>query len=189
MVPEKLTFSPLSRRQIEADFSGGHITSVAGLFLLREVDKQHRLTQRLYSVLNDPRDPELVRRKLETMTRQRVFGVAAGYEDLNDHESLRFDQALRTPMSEDDTLEGKSTPPLDVGSQGPSGTGKKSLYYLLIPISGSHLEEGELGSNPRFIISSRHDDGFKLYYEQYCARGDMDNRIKDQQLCLFADRT
>ena len=84
MIPEKLTFTPLSRRQIEADFSGDHITSNAGLLLLREVDKQHRLTQRLASVLNDPRNPELVRHKLETMTRQRVFGVIAGYEDLND---------------------------------------------------------------------------------------------------------
>jgi len=54
MVPEKLTFSALSRCQIEADFSGGHITSDAGLLLLREVDKQHRLT----SVLSDPRTPE-----------------------------------------------------------------------------------------------------------------------------------
>ena len=53
----------------------------------------------------------------------------------------------------------------------------------------AHLEEGELGPNPRFIISSRYHDDFKLYYEGYCARGDMENRIKDQQLCLFADRT
>jgi hypothetical protein len=59
--------------------------------LLREVDKQHRLSQRLTSVLSDPRTPVLVRHKLETMTRQRVFGVAAGYEDLNDHEALRSD--------------------------------------------------------------------------------------------------
>ncbi|MEH6561977.1 MAG: IS1380 family transposase, partial [Marinobacter sp.] len=109
MIPEKLTFTPLSRRQIEADFSGGHITSDAGLLLLREVDKQHRLTQRLASILNDPRSPQLVRHKLETMTRQRVFGVAAGYEDLNDHDALRFDQALQTAMGEDDTLAGKST--------------------------------------------------------------------------------
>ena len=78
MVPEKLTFTPLFRHQIEADFSGGHITSDAGLLLLREVDKQHRLTQRLASVLDDPRNPELVRHELEIMTRQRVFGVAAG---------------------------------------------------------------------------------------------------------------
>lgn len=53
----------------------------------------------------------------------------------------------------------------------------------------ARLEEGERGSNPRFIISSRHDDGFELYYKQYCARGDMENRSKDQQLSLFADRT
>ena len=109
MVPEKLTFSPLSRRQIEADFSGGHITSDAGLLLLREVDKQHRLTQRLASVLNDSRNPVLVRHKLETMTRQRVFGVAAGYEDLNDHEVLRFDQALQTAVGTKSDLAGKST--------------------------------------------------------------------------------
>jgi hypothetical protein len=53
----------------------------------------------------------------------------------------------------------------------------------------ARLEHGELGANPRFVISSRYDDGFALYYEQYCARGDMENRIKDQQLDLFADRT
>tara|TARA_R110001599_G_scaffold60939_1_gene169232 strand:+ start:17705 stop:18304 length:600 start_codon:yes stop_codon:yes gene_type:complete len=53
----------------------------------------------------------------------------------------------------------------------------------------ARLEESERGSNPRFIISSRYDDGFKLYYEQYCAWGDMENRIKDQHLSLFADCT
>ena len=109
MVPEKLTFSPLSRRQIEADFSGGHITSDAGLLLLREVDKQHQLTQRLATVLDDARNPVLVRHKLQTMIRQRVFGVAAGYEDLNDHETLRADQALQTATGEAAILAGKST--------------------------------------------------------------------------------
>lgn len=78
MVPEKLTFSPLSRRQIGADFSGGYITSDAGLLLLPEVDKQHGLTQRLASVCYDSRNSVLVRHKLDTMTRQRFFGVAAG---------------------------------------------------------------------------------------------------------------
>jgi hypothetical protein len=57
MIPEKLSFLPLSRRQIEAVFSGGHFTSDAGLFLLREIDKRHRLTQQLADVLADQRDP------------------------------------------------------------------------------------------------------------------------------------
>lgn len=104
MVPEKLTFSPLVRRKIGAVFSGGNITSDAGLLLLREVDRQHRLTPRLASVLQDPRTPEMVRHKLDTMVRQRVFGVAAGYEDLNDHEALRFDQALQTAVGQDGDL-------------------------------------------------------------------------------------
>jgi hypothetical protein len=43
----------------------------------------------------------------------------------------------------------------------------------------ARLEYGPQDPNPRFVISSRYDDGFKLYYEQYCARGDMENRIKD----------
>jgi len=79
------------------------------LLLLREVDKQHRLTQRLATVLEGARNPVLVRHKLETMIRQRVFGVAAGYEDLNDHEALRADQALQTATGEDAILAGKST--------------------------------------------------------------------------------
>ena len=72
MVPKKLTFSPLSRRQIEADFSGGHITSDAGLLLLREVDNQQQLTQRLATVLDDARNPVLVRHTtLNELTRLR----------------------------------------------------------------------------------------------------------------------
>src|SRR5690554_103155 len=125
MVPEKLTFSPLSRRQIEADFSGGHITSDAGLLLLREVDNQHQLTQRLATVLNDARNPVLVRHKLQSMSRQRVFGVAAGYEDLNDHETLRADQALQTATGEAAILAGGQINTVPNGAaRGPAGGGQ-----------------------------------------------------------------
>lgn len=349
MLPHKLTFSPLQRRRIEADFSGGHITSDAGLLLLREVDHRHRLTRRLADALDDPRDPSKVLHQLDTMVSQRVYAIAAGYEDLNDHETLRFDQALQTATRQDRTLAGKSTlsrmeqradrqaiikahellwrhfidqhdaPPKEIvldfdGTDIPVhgdqpgkhfnayydhhcylplyvfcgrhllvsylrasnrsdarhswailallvrfirrhwpetrivfradsgfcrprllswcdrqgvdylvgiGQNKRLLKEVDVPMMEvrkaylsagekmtgifrfqyrahtwkrerwiiSRLESGEQGDNPRFIISSRYDDGFKLYYEQYCARGDMENRIKDQQLDLFADRT
>ncbi len=50
-------------------------------------------------------------------------------------------------------------------------------------------EHGEKGSNPRFVVTSLEGEAEKLYDEMYCARGDMENRIKEQQLGLFADRT
>ena len=48
------------------------------------------------------------------------------------------------------------------------------------------------GSNPRFVVTSLPAEAFdakSLYEDEYCARGEMENRIKEQQLCLFADRT
>lgn len=126
MVPQKLTFSPLFRRQIEADFSGGHITSDAGLLLLREVDEQHRRTQRLAKTLTDQRDSSMIRHQLDTMVRQRVYGVAAGYEDLNDHDALRVDQALQTATGEDAILAGPNT---GSGSRGPR-TALAPLHFV-----------------------------------------------------------
>jgi hypothetical protein len=64
------------------------------LLLLREVNKQHRLTQRLVETLTDQWDSSMIRHQLDTMVRQRIYGVAGGYKDLNNHESLRFGQAL-----------------------------------------------------------------------------------------------
>src|SRR5690606_30478937 len=60
-------------------------------------------------VLDDPRDPSKVLHQLDTLVTQRVYAIAAGYEDLNDHETLRFDQALQTATRQDRTLAGKST--------------------------------------------------------------------------------
>ncbi|SET93565.1 Transposase DDE domain group 1 [Marinobacter segnicrescens] len=82
MEPEKLTFSPLIHHQIEAGFSGDQVTSDTGLLLLREVDKQHPLTHSLTSVLQDPRPPRLVRHKLDTIVRQRVFGEAGVHQKI-----------------------------------------------------------------------------------------------------------
>jgi len=109
MLPEKLHFSPLSRRLVEASFTGGHITSDAGLLLLREVDRQHGLTRRLAKIVPDRRDPGRVQHGLQTLLAQRIYALAAGYEDLNDHDGLRHDYALQTAVNRLQPLAGKST--------------------------------------------------------------------------------
>ncbi len=92
---EALTFSRLSRRKISADFDGGRLTSDAGGLLLREVDRRLGLTRALAACIADPRDPDKIIHDVETMLTQRIAAIALGYEDLNDHDTLRTDPILQ----------------------------------------------------------------------------------------------
>ncbi len=53
----------------------------------------------------------------------------------------------------------------------------------------ARLEHGTKGANPRYVVTNLEGDGKELYEQLYCQRGEMENRIKEQQLDLFADRT
>jgi len=87
----KLNFSSLKRQEIVANFAGGRLTSDGGALLLREVDRRLGLTEALADCIADPRNPLMVIHDVQTMLIQRVFGIALGYEDLNDHQTLRDD--------------------------------------------------------------------------------------------------
>lgn len=82
-------------KQVVAAFDGGEITSDAGLLLVRQQDKRLGLTRRLAECLDDPRDSRKVRHSRLDQLRQRVYGVAAGYEDCNDFDTLRHDPAFK----------------------------------------------------------------------------------------------
>ncbi|MFO0840812.1 MAG: IS1380 family transposase [Gemmataceae bacterium] len=86
-----LTFSTLGCRRVEADFSAGSVTTDAGALLLREADRRLGLLDALDRVLPDPRHPELISHPHRPLLAQRVYGLACGYEDLNDHQHLRSD--------------------------------------------------------------------------------------------------
>jgi hypothetical protein len=100
-------------RQIVAEFSGGTITSDAGSLLLKETDTKMNLLTRFAECFSDRRSPVLIEHTLEQMLRQRVYGLALGYEDLNDHEQLRLDPLLAVMAGKaepgTDLLAGKST--------------------------------------------------------------------------------
>ncbi len=90
-----LTFASLGRRNITANFDGGAITSDGGTLLLREVDRRIGLTAAMADAVSDPRDPAKITHDLLTLIRQRVFALAAGYEDGNDHQRLRHDPMMQ----------------------------------------------------------------------------------------------
>ena len=342
-------FSTCKSRHVQADFGGGDITSDGGGLLLRQADRKLRLTEQVAAALIDSRRQNSCDHRLLHLLRQRVYGLALGYEDLNDHERLRQDPAFQTFVERDETLAHPSTlcrfenradrdaavtmsgvlveefirshrrPPsrliLDLdatddpvhgqqegrffhgyydqycflplyvfcGSQllvaylrpsnidaarhawailallvkrlrqqwpgveiilrGDSGfcrwrmlrwcdthrvgylvglaknsrinalaqtlldqaqtafeqTGQKQRCFTAIPYAAYtwdkprrvivKAEHTELGSNPRYVVTNLDGDPRSLYDDMYCERGDMENRIKEQQLDLFADRT
>ena len=92
---QPLLFSSLGRKKIVADFNGGDLTSDGGLPLLREVDRKIGLIDALNAAICDPRFQPLVVHEQRTLLAQRIFALAAGYEDLNDHDTLRKDTLLQ----------------------------------------------------------------------------------------------
>jgi hypothetical protein len=88
---QPLLFSSIGSKKIQADFKGGSLTSDAGAALLREVDKRLGLIDAINRCIPDPRHPFFIVHDQKTMLAQRIFGIALGYEDLNDHQSLRED--------------------------------------------------------------------------------------------------
>ncbi len=72
-----------------ARFDGGPITSDAGGLLLREVEEHTGIIRRLARCFTDHRDEQRLEHSVEELLRQRIFGLALGYEDLNDHDQLR----------------------------------------------------------------------------------------------------
>lgn len=358
-----LTFTSLGRRCVSGRFDAGAISSDGGVLLLREVDQRIKLLDRVDQVICDPRNPFLVEHQQRTLLAQRVLAIACGWEDLNDHGTLRNDlvfqlasnrkpagrkpgqgdvdpdrplasastlcrlenrvdrnacvqinkllvelfiESHKTPPQElildfdatDDPVHGqqegrffhgyydrycflplyvfageqllcaylrpsnideakhawailaliakrlrKAWPNVKIIFRGDSGfcrhrmlrwcdrhnvdyivglaknpvllrmsatvmrqaedqfkqTGQKQrLFGQLSYAAGtwdrsrrviSRIEHGQNGANPRFIVTSLQGDGQTLYEKTYCARGEMENRIKEQQLGLFADRT
>ena len=105
---ETIQFPVCKRRQVEVDFAGGEITSDGGVLLLREIDRRLGLTLAVADCLPDYRNPKYIKHSLLSQLRQRVYALCHGYEDLNDHQTLRADPAIQTAVERDTIL---SSPP------------------------------------------------------------------------------
>src|SRR5258708_25449605 len=106
---ELVQFLRFDRRKIEASLSGGDVTSDGGIFLLGQADRRLGFTAALDRVLPDPRNPHFIVHRQVDLLRQRVYGLALGYEHLNDHATLRRDLAWQTPLVRDEALASSPT--------------------------------------------------------------------------------
>ncbi len=141
---DEFGFQPLGRRDVVARFDGGAITSDAGGLLLRELEAKTGLLRRFADCFTDHRDPESIEHSVEDLVKQRVLGIALGYEDLNDHDELRHDPLLAVLVGKRDAtgqdrvrqrdkgkpLAGKST--LNRLELTPPGAGADSRYKKIV---------------------------------------------------------
>lgn len=90
------------RRILTGDFNGGHLTSDGGVLVLQQIDQKLQILKRFSECFVDAREPGRVEHNVEELLRQRVFALALGYEDLNDHNRLRLDPLLAAAVGKSD---------------------------------------------------------------------------------------
>jgi hypothetical protein len=141
---QRILFQELGRREVVSDFQGGNITSDAGGLLLGDINRGKRVIERFTHCFTDFRNHKLIDHKLKELLAQRIYGIALGYEDLNDHDRLRCDPLLATLVGKADPLgesrkreedkgkamAGKST--LNRLELTPGDAGKKSRYKKIV---------------------------------------------------------
>ncbi len=230
---ESFQFPVLKRRIVEANFQGGDITSDGGVLLLQPVDHRLGLSEAVTRTLDDPRRQASCDHDSLSLLRQRIYALALGYEDLNDHQTLRLDLAIQTALGRREELASSST--LCRWENRADRETAVRMYEVIVGIAKNQrlnaltaqlqrdtrdcfaklgtkvrwftdiryaagswnrsrrviakIEHSGKGSNPRYVVTNLKGDGKALYDRLYCARGEMENRIKEQQLDLFADRT
>lgn len=112
-IRELFSFEGVGPRAVVGRFDGGYVVSDGGALLLRQVESRNKILGRFAACFTDGRDPRRVKHSVEQLVKQRVYGLALGYEDLNDHERLRHDPLLtllsgKTEPTQE-PLAGKST--------------------------------------------------------------------------------
>jgi hypothetical protein len=126
-IQEQMVFQQLGRREVVGRFDGGMISSDAGGLLLREVEKRSGILKRFAACFRDHRDPERIEHSVETLISQRVYGIALGYEDLNDHDRLRHDVVMGVMCEKSDPCGMERVRERD---QGKAVAGKSTLNRL-----------------------------------------------------------
>ena len=99
-----MLFQDLGKRKVVGDFSGGRLSSDGGVLLLRQIDEGMGIIRTVARAFRDDRNPDLIEHSVEELLRQRIYGLALGYEDLNDHAQLRRDPLIAAAVGKEDLL-------------------------------------------------------------------------------------
>ena len=173
---QKALFASVCGKKTETDFTGGRISSDGGSLLLRQVDRKIGLTDSLAEVISDCRDQSRIQHSLRDLLPQRIYGLALGYEDLNDHDSLRHDPGLQTSVSRDPgEKEALGSSPTLCRLE--NGIDKKTLWKLSEVMVDTFIESYDSPPKKLILDFDATDDPlhgkqeghfFHGYYDHYC---------------------
>lgn len=158
----QLSLSHLQDKSIILNYTGPDISSNGGLLLLREVDNQIGLIDSLNECLTDHRDERYVTHSISSLLRQRIFQIAAGYEDANDCNELRKDKILKictNQLPNGSDLAGQSTM-----SRFENSVNRSDLYRIAKCLVEHFI--GSYESEPVVIIIDCDDTNYNAYGEQ-----------------------
>ena len=171
---ERIDFGRVGRRVIEADFSGGDLSSEGGVLLLRRMDRRLGLTAAAAAALGDERQSGKVRHSLGSMVAQRVYGLCLGWSDICDHNALRSDLAMQTAVGREESLasaptlsrlETAATPVQAWALHGVlleqfirSRRGKRAPRELVLDVDATHVP----------LHGAQERGFFHGYYDNYC---------------------
>lgn len=167
-----IRFGRLGRRVIEANFEGGDLSSDGGLMLLRRADERIGLSRAAAAVLSDPRDPARITHSVRDLLAQRVYGLCCGYEDLNDHDTLRDDLLMQTAVGRVDAL--ASSPTLSRLETRATRAQATALHGVLLEqfIASQKTAPGELvldiDASDVPLHGNQEQAEFHAYYDSHC---------------------
>lgn len=185
--PSLFGFARVEGRRVEAAFDGGAVSSNGGALLLGAADRAVGLIDRFAACFRDTRRPELIEHEVRTLIGQRVFGIALGYEDLNDHDVLRYDPVmavlagkLRARRADCAPVAGKSTlNRLELSRDEPTryhkiahdGQAIENLFVdLFLETAGSRRRQIilDLDATDDPVHGNQEGRFFHGYYDGYC---------------------
>jgi len=162
----------VGRRVIEANFDGGDIGSDGGVLLLRRVDERIGLSRAAAAALGDPRDPTRITHSLRDLLSQRIYGLCCGYEDLNDHDTLRDDLLMQTAVGRVDAL--ASSPTLSRLETRATRAQAVALHGVLVEqFIASHKAQPEelvldIDASDVPLHGTQECSEFHAYYDRHC---------------------
>jgi hypothetical protein len=152
-------FQALGSRKLQVNFEGGHLSSDGGgALFLREVEERCGIIQRLSRCFDDRRDPERIEHSVPHLLAQRINGLAMGYEDLNDHNSLRLDPAHAMAAGKEDIL-GEHR--LEENDRGKALAGSATLNRLELAAEAPDARYRKIVADPGAIESLLIEEGVK----------------------------